>query len=98
MNVLQVHIVPFIKRFKANPVTGETLEARQLTKLTVHKNSKGEPHCPVLFKVFNNNTHIVAIKSTGNVFSYEVTLAKTCPTSEAIFCLILGNFCVKSVQ
>jgi hypothetical protein len=43
-----------------------------LTKLSVHKNSKGEPHCPVLFKVFNNNSHIVAIKNTGNVFSYEV--------------------------
>lgn len=39
--------------------------------LIVHKNSKGEPHCPVLFKVFNNNSHIVAVKNTGNVFSYE---------------------------
>ena len=73
MTVSKVHIVPFIKKFKANPVTGETLEARNLTKLTVHKNSKGEPHCPVLFKVFNNSSHIVDIKNTGNVFLYEVT-------------------------
>ncbi len=45
-------------------------------RLIVHKNSKGEPHCPVLFKVFNNNSHIVAIKNTGNVFSYEVKLRR----------------------
>lgn len=27
--------------------------------------------CPALFKPFTKNSHIVAIKSTGNVFSYE---------------------------
>ena len=26
---------------------------------------------PVLFKVFSENTHVVAIKTTGNVYSYE---------------------------
>lgn len=66
-----VHIVPYLKRFKVNPVTGKPLSASNLTKLNLHKNSKGEPHCPVMFKVFNNSTHIAAIKSTGNVFSYE---------------------------
>lgn len=30
-------------------------------------------HCPVTFKVFNNNSHIVAVKTTGNVFSYDVS-------------------------
>lgn len=66
-----IHIVPYLKKFKVNPVTGKALSATQLTKLNLHKNSKGEPHCPVMFKVFNNSTHIAAIKSTGNVFSYE---------------------------
>uniref|UniRef100_A0AAY4BRH0 PPIase cyclophilin-type domain-containing protein n=1 Tax=Denticeps clupeoides TaxID=299321 RepID=A0AAY4BRH0_9TELE len=28
-------------------------------------------HCPVLYTVFTNNSHIVANKITGNVFSYE---------------------------
>lgn len=65
------HILPYIKKFKANPVTGKKLEASMLTKLKVHKNSKGEQHCPVLFKVFNDNTHIACIKTTGNVFCYE---------------------------
>ena len=66
-----VHIVPYIKKFKRNPVTGKPLDANKLTKLHIHKNAKGEMHCPVLFKVFTNNVHIAAIKTTGNVFSYE---------------------------
>lgn len=33
----------------------------------------GKYHCPVLYNVFSNNTHIVANKVTGNVFSYEVS-------------------------
>lgn len=32
----------------------------------------GKYHCPVLYNVLSNNTHIVANKVTGNVFSYEV--------------------------
>ncbi|KAA8531568.1 hypothetical protein F0562_006277 [Nyssa sinensis] len=31
----------------------------------------GEFHCPVLNKVFTEFTHIVAVKTTGNVFCYE---------------------------
>ena len=42
-----------------------------LTKLNFHKNSKGEFHCPVMFKVLNNNVHVAAIKTTGNVYAYE---------------------------
>lgn len=42
-----------------------------MTKLNFCKNAEGEYHCPVLFKLFTNNTHIAAIKTTGNVFSYE---------------------------
>lgn len=33
----------------------------------------GEFQCPVLNKVFTEFTHIVAIKTTGNVFCYEVS-------------------------
>ena len=29
-------------------------------------------HCPVTYKVFTQNSHIVAVKTTGNVFAYEV--------------------------
>ena len=61
----------FLKKYKANPVTGKKMVAADLIKLKVHKNSKGEIHCPVLFKVFNDNTHIACVRNTGNVFSYD---------------------------
>jgi len=66
-----MHIVPFLKKFKKSPVTGEPMTAKDLIKLHFHKNSSGEYHCPVTYKVFNENSHIVAIKTTGNVFAYE---------------------------
>jgi hypothetical protein len=38
------------------------------TRLTFHKNGDGKYHCPVTFKVFNENTHIVAVAVTGHVY------------------------------
>ncbi len=32
----------------------------------------GSYHCPVTFRIFNENTHIVAVGTTGNVFCNEV--------------------------
>ncbi|XP_035766609.1 RING-type E3 ubiquitin-protein ligase PPIL2 [Neolamprologus brichardi] len=64
-------IVPWIKKFGTNPISGEKLEAKSLIKLNIAKNNDGKYHCPVLYNVFTNNSHIVANKVTGNVFSYE---------------------------
>ena len=33
----------------------------------------GKYHCPVTFKIFNENTHIVVVKTTGNVYCMEVS-------------------------
>ncbi|KAH7307443.1 hypothetical protein KP509_22G058800 [Ceratopteris richardii] len=44
---------------------------KDLIQLKFHKSSEGEYHCPVLHKVFTEYTHIVAVKTTGNVYSYE---------------------------
>lgn len=64
-------ILEFLKAFKVNPITGKPLAANSLIKLTFHKNSDGLNHCPSLFKPFTKNSHIVAVSTTGNVFSYE---------------------------
>ncbi|XP_066997880.1 RING-type E3 ubiquitin-protein ligase PPIL2 [Anabrus simplex] len=64
-------IIPFIAKYKSNPVTGEPLDSKSLIKLHFHKNSEGIYHCPVLFKPFNKQSHIVAVRTTGNVYSYE---------------------------
>lgn len=66
-----LNIVPYIQKFGKNPVTGKPLSVRDLIKLQFYKNSEGEYQCPVLHKVFTEFSHIVAVKTTGNVFSYE---------------------------
>lgn len=64
--------IRFIKKFKCDPITGaKPFGENNLIPLTFHKNSEDEFHCPVLSKRFNENSKIAAIKTTGNVFSYE---------------------------
>lgn len=65
------NILPFVKKYGLNPVTGKKMKAGELIKLNFAKNADGKFHCPVTFKVFNQNTHIVAVRTTGNVYSYE---------------------------
>ncbi|KAL1452138.1 hypothetical protein WDU94_006442 [Cyamophila willieti] len=65
-------LVGYLKQYKHNPVTGKPLDIKTgLIKLNFHKNSKGEYHCPVLYKVFSKHSHMVAIETTGNVYSFE---------------------------
>lgn len=45
------------------------MDGKSLIKLTFYKNSKDQYHCPITYKIFNENSHIVAIAKTGNVFS-----------------------------
>ena len=66
-----LHILPWIKQYHTDPVSGEKLDSKSLIKLHFHKNSSGEYHCPVIFKTFNENTLIVAIKKTGNVYCFD---------------------------
>ncbi|CAL9073157.1 unnamed protein product [Musa textilis] len=66
-----MNIVPYITKYGKHPVTGAPLKEEDLIPLTFHKNSDGEYHCPVLNKVYTEFTHIVAVKTTGNVFCYE---------------------------
>ncbi|XWS41770.1 hypothetical protein CRYUN_Cryun17cG0111700 [Craigia yunnanensis] len=61
-----MNIIPYIRKYGKNPVTGAPLKQEDLIPLTFHKNSEGEYHCPVLNKVFTEYTHIVAVKTTGN--------------------------------
>ncbi|XP_034192700.1 RING-type E3 ubiquitin-protein ligase PPIL2 [Osmia lignaria lignaria] len=71
-NVFELEaILEYIKRYKHNPITGKSLDPKTLIKLNFYKNVEGQYHCPVLFKLFTKHSHIVAIKTTGNVFSYE---------------------------
>ena len=66
-----MNIIPWIRKHHSNPVDGSPLEASQLIPLTFHRNSDNQLHCPVTGKVFNDNTHIVAVKPSGHVYCFE---------------------------
>lgn len=50
---------------------GSPLKSSDLIKLNMAKNEAGEYVDPVTFKVFTDNTHIVALRNTGNVFAWD---------------------------
>ncbi len=58
-------------------VTGEPLGLKDLIHLNWHKNAEGQYDCPVSGKVFTDHTHIVAIRTSGNVYAYESVRAGT---------------------
>ncbi|KAI8052041.1 cyclophilin-like domain-containing protein [Syncephalis plumigaleata] len=65
------NIAKYLKKEKTDPVTGEPLKMEDLKKLTFYKNANDEYHCPITMRVFNENTHIVAISTSGNVYAYD---------------------------
>ncbi|RYP48828.1 hypothetical protein DL768_005336 [Monosporascus sp. mg162] len=80
-------ISKWLENHKTNPVNGEPLLAKNLIKLNFARNAdvdskgadgaesdgKGDLIDPVTFKVFTDNTHIVAIRhgTYANVFAYD---------------------------
>jgi len=66
-----VNIVRYIQKHHRHPNTGQDLQVGDLVKLKYHKNNEGKYHCPVTFKIFGDHTHIVAIRTTGNVYAYD---------------------------
>ncbi len=66
-----VNILPYIKKYHKNPVTGKPIKTTDLIKLNFHKNEEGEYACPITYKTFTDNSYIIAIPETGNVYSYE---------------------------
>ncbi|VDK28892.1 unnamed protein product [Gongylonema pulchrum] len=65
------HIIPYLKKHGVNPVTGKKMTAKELIHLKFDKSSDGSFRCPVTFRIFTPTSHIVAIRQTGNVYSYE---------------------------
>lgn len=47
------------------------MTAKDVVVLNMHRNAEGKWACPVTLDEFKDGTHVVAIKSTGNVYSYD---------------------------
>lgn len=65
------NILPWLKKHGTNPVDGKPLKSSDLIRLNFAKNDDGEYVDPVTYKVFTDNTHIVALKTSGNVFAWD---------------------------
>lgn len=65
------HILPWIKKHGTNPVDGTPLKSSELVKLNFVKNDDKEYVDPVTYKPLTDNTHIVALRNTGNVFAWD---------------------------
>jgi peptidyl-prolyl cis-trans isomerase-like protein 2 len=66
------HILTWLSKHpNTNPVDGTPLKRDELTTLNFAKNEDGEYVDPVTYKVFTDNTHIVALKKSGNVFAWD---------------------------
>jgi peptidyl-prolyl cis-trans isomerase-like 2 len=65
------NIVPYVKKHHRDPVLGVPLTGRDLIRLHFHRNSEGRYHCPVSLEVFHRRSRIVAVATSGNVYSWE---------------------------
>lgn len=68
------NVVPYIKKYGVNPVSGGKMEIKELIPLHFHRNSEGKLQCPVTFKDFTNSSHVVANMASGHVYAYEAVI------------------------
>lgn len=64
-------IVKFLEKYQIHPVTGKKVTAKDLIELKFHKNNEGQYHCPIIYKLFNQHSKIVANKKSGTVYSFD---------------------------
>ena len=67
------NIIRWLIKHDTNPVNGQPLKQSDLIKLVFAKNDSGEYVDPVTYKVFTDNTHIVAVRhgDSANTFAYD---------------------------
>lgn len=61
----------FIKKYECDPCTGEEMKMEDIIILKMVQDEDGKWYCPVTCRIFNDNSHVVAIKNTGNVYLYD---------------------------
>ncbi|KAH7385953.1 cyclophilin-like domain-containing protein [Pyrenochaeta sp. MPI-SDFR-AT-0127] len=66
------HILTWLSKHPdTNPTDGTPLKRSDLITLNFTKNEDDEYVDPVTYKVFTDNTHIVALRKSGNVFAWD---------------------------
>lgn len=65
-------LVEYVQDKKEHPVTKEKMSVKDIIPLKYSKDEKNKIICPVSLKELTDKTKIAAIKTSGNVFRYEV--------------------------
>ena len=65
------NLMSYVLKYKKNPISGNSMSSADIIHLKMVKNNDGQWHCPVTYKVFNESSHVVAIRTSGNVYSFE---------------------------
>ena len=65
------NILTWLSKHGTNPVNGQSLKTTDLIKLHFLTNDEDEMVDPVTYKVFTDNTHMVAVGTTGNVYAWD---------------------------
>ena len=65
------NILPWLKKHGTNPLDGTPLNSSDLIRVNFACNDDDEYVDPVTYKPFTDNTHIIALKTTGNVFAWD---------------------------
>jgi peptidyl-prolyl cis-trans isomerase-like protein 2 len=66
------HILTWLSKHpNTSPTDGTPLRRDDLITLHFAKNEDGEYVDPVTYKVFTDNTHLVALRKSGNVFAWD---------------------------
>ena len=73
------NIIPYLRKHKVDPISGQAMSFKSLLRLHFHKNAEGQYHDPMTHKLFNEHTHIVAIRTSGQVYAMA-TVQGLCPT------------------
>jgi peptidyl-prolyl cis-trans isomerase-like 2 len=66
-----LNIIPYVQKYKVHPVSGAPLEVKDLIKLHLSKNKEGNYECPITHNELTEYTKIAAVKTSGNVYTFE---------------------------
>ncbi len=68
------YIINYLSKYHKNPIDYSQLSIKNLITLNFYKGNNNKLCCPITLKEYSENTKIVIIKETGNVYSYEAYL------------------------
>jgi peptidyl-prolyl cis-trans isomerase-like protein 2 len=64
-------LVPYLRRHARHPITGDALASKDILRLKFARNGEGALACAATGKVLGEHTKVAALRTTGNVYSYD---------------------------